>query len=150
MRLRTRLGCMGGISLLAATIFVIACGSDGSAFDDGTGNPPTNEIEGGGPGQFGEGGKVLYQLESEARTIITWDVATGRKLRSVVLQTKPGEMINHFSVHPDGTRILVQVGRIAFDLWLAEGFARPAPAWRRWLQHWVVPFQPPQPPPPLE
>mgnify|MGYP003865288379 CR=1 FL=1 len=95
-----------------------------------------------GRAQFGEAGRVLYQLESEARTIVTWDVATGRKLRSVVLQTKPGEMVNHFSVHPDGKRILVQVGRIAYDLWLAEGFAQPAPAWRRWLQHWVVPFRP--------
>lgn len=100
--------------------------------------------------QFGEGGKVLYQLESDARTIITWDVASGRKLKSVLLQTKPGEMINQFSVHPDGTRILVQVGRIAYDLWLAEGFAQPAPAWRRWLQHWVVPSRLPPPLPPVE
>jgi len=100
--------------------------------------------------QFGEGGRVLYQLEFDSRTLVTWDVATGRKLRSVTLQTKPGEMVNHFNVHPDGTRILVQVGRIAYDLWLAEGFAQPAPPWRRWLQHWVVPPPPPPPPPSLE
>ena len=98
-----------------------------------------------GRAQFGEGGRVLYQLESEARTIVTWDVATGNKLRRVTLQTKPGEMVNHFSVHPDGKRMLVQVGRIAYDLWLAEGFAQPAPAWRRWFHHWIVPFRTPPP-----
>jgi serine/threonine protein kinase len=92
--------------------------------------------------QFGDRGRVLHQLEFEARELITWDVATGRKLRSVTLQVKPGEMVNRFSVHPGGKRILVQVGRVAYDLWLAEGFAQPAPAWRRWLQHWVVPLRP--------
>jgi len=54
-------------------------------------------------------------------------------------------MVNHFSVHPDGKRMLVQVGRIAYDLWLAEGFAQPAPAWRRWFHHWIVPFRTPPP-----
>ena len=100
--------------------------------------------------QFGEGGRVLYQLTFDERELITWDVPTGRKMRSVTLQVKPGEMVNRFSVHPDGKRILVQVGRIAYDLWLAEGFAQPAPAWRRWSQHWLVPSRPLPPRPELE
>jgi serine/threonine protein kinase/WD40 repeat protein len=97
--------------------------------------------------RFGENGRTLYQLDSDKREITSWDIATGRKLRTVALQTKPGEMVNYFNVHPDGRRMLVQVGRIAYDLWLAEGFAQPAPAWRRWLRHWDVPFRPPPPRP---
>ncbi|MBL8236875.1 MAG: protein kinase [Bryobacterales bacterium] len=95
--------------------------------------------------RFAENGRVLYQLDAERREIFSWDVATGRKLRTIALQTRPGEMVNYFNVHPDGRRMLVQVGRIAYDLWLAEGFAQPAPAWRRWLRHWDVPFRPPPP-----
>ena len=95
-----------------------------------------------GRSQFGEGGRVLYRLAYEKRELSTWEVATGRKINSIVLAVQPGETVSRFSVHPDGRRILVQVGRVAYDLWLAENFARPAPAWRRWLQHWDVPFKP--------
>ena len=93
------------------------------------------------------GSRVLYQLESEKRDLVTWDVETGRKLRTVPLQLPPGDSVNRFHVHPDGKRVVLQAGRIAYDLWIAEGFAQPAPAWRRWLQHWIVPFKPPPPRP---
>jgi hypothetical protein len=98
---------------------------------------------GGGRVQFGEGSRILYQLESEKREISVWDVASARKLRTVKLELPPGDRVNYFEIHPDGKRVLLQAGRIAYDLWLAEGFAQPAPAWRRWLNHWIVPFRPP-------
>jgi hypothetical protein len=91
--------------------------------------------------QFGVGSRELYQLEAEKRELVTWDVATGRKLRTITLQLPAGDLVNRFHVHPDGKRVLLQVGRIAYDLWIAEDFAQPAPAWRRWLQHWIVPFK---------
>lgn len=89
--------------------------------------------------QFGDGGKLLYQLEFESKELITWDVESGKRLRSVEFLLPPGDILNRFHVHPDGRRVLVQQGRISYDLWFAEGFARPSPVWRRWLQHWEVP-----------
>lgn len=89
--------------------------------------------------QFGEGSRVLYQLESDRRELIVWETATGRKLRSIPLQLPAGDMVNRFQVHPDGKRILLQQGRVAYDLWIAENFAQPAPAWRGWLHHWLIP-----------
>lgn len=93
--------------------------------------------------QFGEGGKVLYYMEFDRKEMSVWDVASGKKLRTVAIHVPPGEMINRFSVQPDGRRMLAQVGRVAYDLWIAEGFAQPAPPWRRWLRHWTVPVKPP-------
>ncbi|MBI2687526.1 MAG: protein kinase [Acidobacteria bacterium] len=92
--------------------------------------------------QFGEGSRVLYQLETEKRELVSWDVASGQKIRSVSLQLPPGDMVNRFNVHRDGKRVLLQAGRIAYDLWIAEGFAQPAPLWRRWVRHWIVPSKP--------
>lgn len=98
---------------------------------------------GAGRVQFGEGSRILYQLESEKREISVWEVASAKKLRTIKLELPPGDRVNYFEIHPDGKRVLLQAGRIAYDLWLAEGFAQPAPAWRRWLNHWIVPFRPP-------
>lgn len=97
--------------------------------------------------QFGDGSRILYQLESDKREIAVWDVATGKKLRTIKLDLPPGDRVNTFEVHPDGKRIMLQAGRIAYDLWLVEGFAQPAPAWRRWLEHWIIPIHPPPPRP---
>jgi serine/threonine protein kinase len=96
----------------------------------------------GGRVQFGEGGRVLYQLDPENAELVTWDVASGRRLRTVQLQLPAGGMVARFDVHQDGRRLLLQTGRLAYDLWIAEGFAQPAPAWRRWLRHWEIPFHP--------
>jgi len=95
--------------------------------------------------QFVDGSRLLYQLESDRRELVTWDVAAGRKIRSVTLQVPPGDMVSRFQVHPDGKRILLQEGRVAYDLWIAEGFAQPAPWWRRWLRHWDIPVKPAPP-----
>lgn len=89
--------------------------------------------------QFGEGSKLLYQMESEKKELSIWDVATARKLRSVVFQLPEGDRVNRFHVNRDGRRVLLQAGRIAYDLWIAEGFSHPAPFWMRWFRHWVSP-----------
>lgn len=89
--------------------------------------------------QFGNGGQLLYHLESARRELHTWDVASKKKIRTVVLDMPPGEMVNRFSVDTSGKRLLLQVGRVAYDLWTIENFAQPAPAWKRWFQHWEIP-----------
>jgi serine/threonine protein kinase len=89
--------------------------------------------------QFGDGSRILYQMDAERRALITWETGTGRKLREAGLEMQPEEMVARFHVHRDGKRLLLQVGRVPHDLWLAEDFARPAPPWIRWLKHWEIP-----------
>jgi hypothetical protein len=61
----------------------------------------------------------------------------------VNFELNPADMIDYFSVHPDGKRILAEVGGLRYDLWMAEGFAQPAQGWKSWFRHWEVPAAPP-------
>jgi dipeptidyl aminopeptidase/acylaminoacyl peptidase len=99
--------------------------------------------QGGRAPSFGEGGKVLYALGGDRRSIDVIDAATGSVERSIQFDLNSTDLIDAFSVHPDGRRVLLQVGGLRYDLWLAEGFAQPATGWRRWFRHWDV--QPPRP-----
>ena len=63
--------------------------------------------------------------------------------RSIRFDLDSTDLIDAFSVHPDGKRVLLQVGGLRYDLWLAEGFAQPMTGWRRWFRRWDV--QPPRP-----
>src|SRR6185436_17997528 len=86
--------------------------------------------------QFGQGGRVLYMLNFDRRSITMIDLATAKPRGTVTFQIPPGEIIEGFAVHPDGTRALLTTGVYADDIWIAEGFAQPATGWRRWLRHW--------------
>lgn len=95
-------------------------------------------------------GGSLYTLDVGAHEITEWELATKRAKRVTKLDVVPGERTNRFAVHPDGKRVLVQSGRLNYDIWIAHNFAQPAPWWRRWFRHWDVPAPPELPPPPPE
>ena len=89
--------------------------------------------------QFGGGGKRLYFLGLDRRTIDVVDVESGRKLRPITFDLAPADEIEGFSFSPDGTRVLLTTGGDRNDLWMAVGFARPATSWSRWFGHWESP-----------
>lgn len=87
--------------------------------------------------QFGEGGKVLYFLRLDRRTIDVVDVASGRTQRTIPFPLSEGDQIEGFAFAPDGTRVLLTIGGDRNDLWVAAGFAVPSVGWRRWFAHWA-------------
>ena len=88
---------------------------------------------------FGDGGKLLYALREDGRSLDVVDVATGMTLRSIEFALPSADIIRAFSVHPDGRRVLLMTGGLRYDLWVAEGFAQPATGWRQWFRHWAIP-----------
>jgi serine/threonine protein kinase/WD40 repeat protein len=92
--------------------------------------------------QFGGHGKRLYLLGLDRRTIDVLDVDSGRKLSAITFDIPVEEQIEGFSFSPDGTRVLLTTGGDRNDLWMAEGFARPATSWNRWFAHWESPGSP--------
>lgn len=100
-------------------------------------------------GQFGEGGQVFYRLRygGEDWGLDVVDVQTGTVRRTIRFEVDPSDVINSFSVHPDGKRVLLTTGGLRYDLWMVEGFAQPATGWKSWFRHWEIP-QPPATPDP--
>jgi serine/threonine protein kinase len=88
--------------------------------------------------QFGDGGRVLYLLAQDRRSIDVLDTASGQRRGSVAFQLDEADIIQGFSVHPDGKQVLLTTGLQRDDIWLAEGFAQPAAGWRSLLGHWSV------------
>ena len=93
--------------------------------------------------QFGEGGRRLYFLNLDRRTIDVVDGDSGTKLRTIMFDLAPADQIEGFSFSPDGSRVLLTTGGDRNDLWMAVGFARPATSWRRWFGHWESPMPAP-------
>lgn len=89
--------------------------------------------------QFGEGGKAVYALRVDHRTIDVVDVETGNKKRTIMFDIPLEDEIDGFSFNSTGRRVLLTTGGDRNDLWMVEGFALPAPSWRRWLSHWESP-----------
>jgi serine/threonine protein kinase len=89
--------------------------------------------------QFGEHGKVVYLLGLDRRTVDAFDVASGRRLRTIAFDIAVEDQIEEFAFSADGTRVLLTTGGDRNDLWMAEGFARPAISWQRWFAHWESP-----------
>jgi serine/threonine protein kinase len=88
--------------------------------------------------QFGEGGRVLYLLGQDRRSIETLETATGQRRALVTFRLDEADIIQGFSVHPDGKRVLLTTGLQRDDIWLAEGFAQPATGWQGLLGHWSL------------
>jgi eukaryotic-like serine/threonine-protein kinase len=86
--------------------------------------------------QFGERGTRVYLLRVDRRTIDVLDVDSGRTLRAITFEIPVEDLIDGFAFSPDGSRVLLSIGGDRSDLWIAEGFARPAISWMRWLTHW--------------
>ena len=89
--------------------------------------------------QFGEGGRVLYVLNQNRQAIEVLTVPGGARLRSITFDVPAGDMIEGFSIDASSTRVLLTIAHDRQDLWMAEGFARPATSWRRWFRHWEAP-----------
>ena len=89
--------------------------------------------------QFGEGGRVLYVLNQNRQAIEVLTVPGGARLRSIMFDVPAGDMIEGFSIDASSTRVLLTIAHDRQDLWMAEGFARPATSWRRWFRHWEAP-----------
>jgi serine/threonine protein kinase/WD40 repeat protein len=90
-------------------------------------------------GQFSGDSSRVYMLRVDRRTIDVFDVASGRKLRSIAFNIPVEDHIESFSFDPDGTRVLLTTGGDRDDLWMVKGFAQPAASWRRWFMHWEAP-----------
>ncbi len=89
--------------------------------------------------QFGGQGKRLYLLGLDRRTLDVLELDSGRKIRTITFAIPPEDQIEGFSINADGTRVLLTTGGDRNDLWMAEGFARPARIWSRWFRHWESP-----------
>lgn len=89
--------------------------------------------------QFGERGKVLYLLGLDRRTIEVLDVASGQEVRTITFDIPLGDQVEAYAFSPDGTRVLLTTGGDRNDVWMAEGFARPATSWKGWFRHWDSP-----------
>jgi Tol biopolymer transport system component len=89
--------------------------------------------------QFGEGGKVVYVLCRDRRSIDVLDAASGKKIRTISFEIPQEDQIQSFSVNPGGTRVLLNTGGDRNDVWVAEDFPLPATSWLRWFRHWELP-----------
>lgn len=92
--------------------------------------------------QFGRPGAMLYTLaraDEDRSVLTTFDVETGRELRSVIAQLDPKTTPRSFSPSPDGSRFLIEVLRPNSDLWLIEGIPQPATGLARLWTRWVPP-----------
>jgi Tol biopolymer transport system component len=89
--------------------------------------------------QFGEGGTRVYFLNADRRTIDVLDLATSQRVRTITFDIPLEDRIWGFAFSPDGTRVLLTTGGDRTDLWMVEGFARPATSWSRWFAHWESP-----------
>jgi len=92
--------------------------------------------------QFGAGGKLLYIMPFGAPVLTVLDADSGRDVRTIRFDIGAGPTGSASSVHPDGKRVLLSVGGRHYNLWMVEGFARPATGWLRWFRHWEVPSSP--------
>jgi hypothetical protein len=77
---------------------------------------------------------VVRQDEGRRWELATWDVASGRQLRSVSLPVASSATVQGLALSPDETRIIVGAGTPTSDIWLLEQFEPPAPPWGRWLR----------------
>jgi Tol biopolymer transport system component len=89
--------------------------------------------------QFGEGGKIVYLLCRDQRSIDVLDTVSGKKIRTISFEIPQEDQIESFSVNPDGTRVLLNTGGDRNDVWVAEDFPHPATSWLRWFRHWELP-----------
>ena len=68
--------------------------------------------------------------------IVTFELETGRELGSTPLALGEFDAPYFLSIHPDGRRMAVNTGRLKYDIWIVEGFPRPAAGIRRLFRHW--------------
>jgi Tol biopolymer transport system component len=78
---------------------------------------------------FSKDGTTLYAvrtLPNRTRCLVLIDVASGKERSAAQLAIPIGATIAGVSLHPDGTRFAVALGVPKSDIWLLEGFRKPA------------------------
>ena len=78
-------------------------------------------------------GATLQLLEdgSADNRMLMVDARTGAVVKRITIDTDG--VVRSVSIHPDGKRMAVWVHSTNLDLWMLEGFPRPAVGWARWL-----------------
>jgi eukaryotic-like serine/threonine-protein kinase len=93
-------------------------------------------------GDFSPNGKTFYVLRSNENhrwTVVPIDVDSGRERASVILPVSGALYLGGVSVHPDGKRMAVHANDLKYDLWMMEGFPRPARGIQRLWKSWINP-----------
>ena len=97
----------------------------------------TNEIS---SGAFSRDGKIFYAIsrgDDQHWRLVPIDVATGSPGAAVKLPFADSLYIGGLTVHPDGKRLAVHANDLKYDLWMIEGFPRPARGLARLWTSWV-------------
>jgi eukaryotic-like serine/threonine-protein kinase len=92
-------------------------------------------------GDFSRNGKTYYVIrrdDSHHWTLVPIDMETGREGPATMLPLAGGVYAGGLSIHPDGKRIAVHVNELKYDLWMIEGFPRPATGLGRFWKNWVT------------
>jgi Tol biopolymer transport system component len=77
---------------------------------------------------FSKDGSVLYAVQRAAGrkwVVVSFDVRSGKELKTVDVPIPPAANVLGFSLHPDGTRFATSIGVPKSDIWLLEGFQKP-------------------------
>jgi serine/threonine protein kinase len=93
-------------------------------------------------GDFSPDGQTYYALrrgEKHFWIVVPIDVATGREATPRTLPVAAGTYVGSMSLNRDGKRMVVHVNELKYDLWMIEGFPRPARGLQALWRNWVNP-----------
>jgi Tol biopolymer transport system component len=93
-------------------------------------------------GDFSRDGKTFYVLrrgEDRHWKAVPVDVDTGREAAGVTLPLPGSLYVDGMSLHPDGKNIALHTNQLKYDLWMVEGFPRPAQGITRLWKKWINP-----------
>ena len=93
-------------------------------------------------GDFSRDGKTYYVIrrdENRHWDLVGIDVATGREGAAATLPISGAMYIGGMSLNADGKRLAIHANELKYDLWMIEGFPRPARGVERLWRNWVTP-----------
>jgi len=91
-------------------------------------------------GDFVPKSNVYYYIRLDAGRqwrLISMEVPSGKVLKSVELQLDSSHFFFDLAIHPDGKRMILNIGIRTYDLWMMEGFPTPATGIARLWRHWA-------------
>ena len=93
-------------------------------------------------GDFSRDGKIFYALrrgDDRRWTLVPVNVDSGREGPGAALPLAGSLYLGGMSLHPDGKRMALHANQLKYDLWMVEGFPRPARGIARLWRKWVTP-----------
>jgi WD40 repeat protein len=93
-------------------------------------------------GDFSRDGKIYYVIrrdENRHWDLVGIDVASGREGAAVTLPIAGAMYIGGMALSADGKRLAIHANDLKYDLWMIEGFPRPARGMERLWRNWVTP-----------